>query len=112
MAITAAATAAAATAAAAAAGTAAAGIEHDIKVWGPSAPGPQPPPAAALRRAMTANQRERQSAREAYSEPEQWLMQLLTAQRRRCVRGESEQESAVTAPLRTLSAHLAAPVAL
>jgi hypothetical protein len=62
-----------------------AGIEHDIKVWGPTAPGPLPPPAAALQRAMAANQRERRSARDAYSEPEQWLLQLLAAQRRRWV---------------------------
>lgn len=59
------------------------GIEHDIKLWAPTAPGPQPPPAAALRRAMAANQRDRQAARDAYSEPEHWLVQLLAAQRRR-----------------------------
>jgi hypothetical protein len=36
---------------------------------------------------MAANQRERRSARDAYSEPEQWLLQLLAAQRRRWVCG-------------------------
>jgi hypothetical protein len=59
------------------------GIEHDIKIWAPTAPQPQAPSPTSLRAAMAANQRERDASREAMSEPEQWLLQLLAAQRRR-----------------------------
>jgi hypothetical protein len=65
--------------------TCTAGIEHDIKVWAPTAQQPQAPSPISLRAAMAANQRERDAARDAMSEPEQWLLQLLAAQRRRWV---------------------------
>ncbi|WIA43907.1 hypothetical protein OEZ86_010313 [Tetradesmus obliquus] len=59
------------------------GIEHDIKIWAPTAPQPQPPNPTSLRAAMAANRRGREASREVMSEPEQWLLQLLAAQRRR-----------------------------
>jgi hypothetical protein len=60
-----------------------AGIEHDIKIWAPTSNAPHPPNPNSLRAAMAANKRQRDAARDAMGEPEQWLLQLLAAQRRR-----------------------------
>ncbi|WIA23425.1 hypothetical protein OEZ85_000180 [Tetradesmus obliquus] len=59
------------------------GIEHDIKIWAPTAQQPQPPNPTSIRAAMASNRRGRDTSREVMSEPEQWLLQLLAAQRRR-----------------------------
>ena len=58
------------------------GIENDIKVWGPTAARPQVP-SPLTQRVMANNKRVRETSRDAFAQPEQWLMQLLAAQRRR-----------------------------
>ena len=60
-----------------------AGIEHDIKIWAPTAAQPAFPNPLTLQRLMASNKQDRDAGREVLAQPEQWLMQLLAAQRRR-----------------------------
>lgn len=61
------------------------GIEHDIKIWAPTAARPQPPSPLAVQQIMARNKQDRDSSSDLLTQPEQWLLQLLATQRRRWV---------------------------